>query len=65
MEFTELSLSQAIQKALKRYDYTNTTPIQEVVIPLVLEGKDVRARAQTGSGKSASFVLPILELLTQ
>ena len=65
MEFTKLSLSKAIQDALKTYNYTDMTPIQEAVIPLVLAGKDVRARAQTGSGKSASFVLPILELLTQ
>jgi len=65
MDFRELSLSQAIKDALKVQGYTRPTPIQEAVIPLVLEGKDVRAKAQTGSGKSASFVLPILELLDQ
>ena len=65
MNFRELALSQAIQDTLKVQGYTSPTPIQEAVIPLVLEGKDVRAKAQTGSGKSASFVLPILELLDQ
>jgi len=65
MNFRELALSQAIQDILKVQGYTSPTPIQESVIPLVIEGKDVRAKAQTGSGKSASFVLPILELLDQ
>ncbi len=65
MNFRELALSQAILDALKVEGYTKPTPIQEAVIPLLLEGKDVMAKAQTGSGKSASFVLPILELLDQ
>jgi len=65
MNFRELALSQAIQDALKVAHYAKATPVQEAVIPLVLEGQDIRAKAQTGSGKSASFVLPILELLTQ
>ncbi len=56
------TLCPAIQKALVEVGFTQPTAIQEKVIPLVLERKDIMARAQTGSGKSASFVLPILGL---
>ncbi len=62
MSFSTLGLSAQIQLALKEKNYTKPTPIQEKVIPLVLAGHDVMAMAQTGSGKSASFVLPVLEL---
>ncbi len=65
MPFSELGLSAPIQHALKQSGYTEPTPIQAEVVPLVLAHKDVMARAQTGSGKSASFVLPILELWSQ
>ena len=60
MPFSKLSLP--LQQALAEARFSTATPIQEKVIPLVLERKDIMARAQTGSGKSASFVLPILEL---
>jgi len=63
MPFTKLQLSKEILKAISKNGFTTPTPIQEKVIPLVLNSKDVMARAQTGSGKSASFVLPTLELL--
>jgi len=62
MPFTDLKLSSPIIQALQENNYIEPTPIQEKVIPLVIEKHDVMARAQTGSGKSASFVLPILEL---
>ena len=65
MPFRNLNLSIPIQKALQENNYTKPTPVQEKVIPLVLEKNDVMAKAQTGSGKSASFVLPILELWSQ
>ncbi|MFA5232802.1 MAG: DEAD/DEAH box helicase [Sulfurimonas sp.] len=61
MPFSKLGLSPQIQSALKKSGFTTPTPIQEEVIPLVLKHNDVMAMAQTGSGKSASFVLPILE----
>ncbi|MCW8837384.1 MAG: DEAD/DEAH box helicase [Thiovulaceae bacterium] len=61
MNFSKLNLSQNILKALDKSAFKQPTPIQEKVIPLVLDGKDVMARAQTGSGKSASFILPVLE----
>ncbi|OQX77967.1 MAG: DEAD/DEAH box helicase [Epsilonproteobacteria bacterium 4484_65] len=65
MPFSKLQLSSPIQRTLQRNNYIKPTPIQEKVIPLVLEKNDVMAKAQTGSGKSASFVLPILELWSQ
>jgi ATP-dependent RNA helicase RhlE len=65
MPFSSFKLSNEIQKAITKNGFTKATPIQEKVIPLALDGKDIMARAQTGSGKSASFVLPVLELLKQ
>ena len=65
MPFSKLKLSTSLQLLLKENGYVKPTPIQERVIPLILEQEDILAQAQTGSGKSASFVLPILELLAQ
>lgn len=62
MPFSHFRLSTLIQRAVSESGYTLPTLIQEKVIPLVLERRDILAQAQTGSGKSASFVLPILEL---
>jgi len=62
MSFSTLGLSSQIVHALNENKYNEPTSIQSEVIPLVLSRHDVLARAQTGSGKSASFVLPILEL---
>ena len=60
MIFQEFNLNEKIEEALKENSYINATPIQEKVIPLVLQADDIIARAQTGSGKTAAFVLPIL-----
>ncbi len=65
MPFSNLKLSTPLQELLQKNNYSKPTPIQEQVIPLVLEHKDIMAQAQTGSGKTASFVLPILEILSQ
>jgi len=62
MPFSTLKLCPQILQALSEVGHTTPTSIQKKVIPLVLERQDVLARAQTGSGKSASFVLPLLEL---
>jgi len=62
MQFNELNLSIELQNALLKNDYKDATTIQEKVIPLVLENSDVMAKAQTGSGKTASFVLPLLNI---
>jgi len=65
MPFSKLNLSKPLENILQCNNYKKPTPIQSEVIPLILEKKDIMAQAQTGSGKSASFVLPILELLSQ
>jgi ATP-dependent RNA helicase RhlE len=64
MPFTHLGLPPVLIKALADQLYTSPTPIQEAAIPAVLTGKDVLGIAQTGSGKTASYVLPILMRLT-
>ena len=61
MSFDQLGLSPEILSAVKAEGYTEPTPIQEQAIPIVLEGADLMARAQTGTGKTAAFALPILE----
>ncbi|WP_417683199.1 DEAD/DEAH box helicase [Pseudidiomarina aquimaris] len=63
MTFSELQLCPEILNALIRQGYTEPTPIQAQAIPPVLEGRDVMAAAQTGTGKTAGFTLPILEKL--
>ncbi|WP_321779059.1 DEAD/DEAH box helicase [Sulfurimonas sp.] len=63
MTFSSLKLSSNILQALNKYNFEIPTPIQEKVIPLILDNKDIMARAKTGSGKSASYILPILEKL--
>ena len=65
MPFSKLGLSPSLLKALDTSDFKNPTPIQSKVIPLALSGKDIMAKAQTGTGKSASFILPLLELLQE
>ena len=65
MLFTSLGLSNPILKAIKETGYSKPTPIQAKAIPLILEGNDVLAAAQTGTGKTAGFTLPILESMVQ
>ena len=64
MPFSTLGLSDPILKAIAELNYTSPTKIQKQAIPVILSGKDLIASAQTGTGKTASFVLPILEKLT-
>ena len=64
MSFTELGLSTPLLQAIEKQGYTSPSPIQEQAIPLVLEGKDVLAAAQTGTGKTAGFSLPMLHKLS-
>ena len=63
MSFKDLGLSDPILKTLKRLDHLTPTEIQTKTIPLILKGKNILASAKTGSGKTAGFVLPILEKL--
>ncbi|MBI2763755.1 MAG: DEAD/DEAH box helicase [Chloroflexi bacterium] len=63
MSFDQLGLSPELLRAVADQGYTQPTPVQAQAIPLVLEGRDVLAGAQTGTGKTAAFVLPILQRL--
>ncbi|WP_293761169.1 DEAD/DEAH box helicase [uncultured Aquitalea sp.] len=63
MLFSELGLSPEILRAIEEQGYSEPTPIQAKAIPLVLSGRDLLAAAQTGTGKTAAFMLPILERL--
>jgi ATP-dependent RNA helicase RhlE len=65
MSFEKLSLIEPILQALKTEGYTKPTPIQEQAIPILLERKDLLGCAQTGTGKTAAFAIPILQLLHQ
>ncbi|HEX9163581.1 MAG TPA: DEAD/DEAH box helicase, partial [Thermoanaerobaculia bacterium] len=62
--FAELGLSAAILGVLRKIGFQNPTPIQAAVIPLALAGRDLIGLAQTGSGKTAAFALPLAERLT-
>ncbi len=64
MSFTSLGLSSPILKAIEEQGYTTPSPIQQQAIPAVINGEDVMAAAQTGTGKTAGFTLPILQRLS-
>ncbi|MFK7808869.1 MAG: DEAD/DEAH box helicase, partial [Saprospiraceae bacterium] len=61
MTFKDLRLVDPILKALEKTGYENPTPIQEQAIPILLRGKDLLGCAQTGTGKTAAFAIPILQ----
>ncbi|MCP4996535.1 MAG: ATP-dependent RNA helicase RhlE [Gammaproteobacteria bacterium] len=65
MSFENLGLSAELLRAISEQGYTEPTPIQRKAIPTILEGKDVLAGAQTGTGKTAGFTLPLLQLLSK
>lgn len=65
MKFSELNLSDQLIEALDSMNFETATPIQEQAIPKILDGKDVLACAQTGTGKTAAFILPILDKLSK
>ncbi|MCB1568919.1 MAG: DEAD/DEAH box helicase, partial [Xanthomonadales bacterium] len=64
MTFASLGLAPALVRTLEQIGYATPTPIQQGAIPLVLEGRDVLAGAQTGTGKTAAFALPMLQRLS-
>ncbi|MBK67604.1 MAG: RNA helicase [Rickettsiales bacterium] len=65
MKFSQFTLNKKLLSAINDMGYVNPTPIQEKAIPIALQGKDVLGLAQTGTGKTASFMLPILEKLSK
>ncbi|MBP2280954.1 superfamily II DNA/RNA helicase [Psychrobacter sp. PL15] len=65
VSFTDLNIAKPILSALERSGYTNPTPIQAQAIPFALAGRDLLLSAQTGSGKTAAFVIPLLDRLSR
>ena len=65
MNFKQFSFDPRISAGIVAMGYTTPTPIQQQAIPVVLKGRDVLGLAQTGTGKTAAFVLPILQRLTK
>lgn len=65
MNFEQFSLDPRLQAGIKTVGYTEPTPIQQQAIPVILQGRDVLGLAQTGTGKTAAFALPILQRLTK
>ena len=65
MKFEDLGLEPSLLKAIQEKGYTEPSPIQEKAIPVILKRKDVLASAQTGTGKTAGFTLPLLQVLSQ
>lgn len=65
MKFSEFDLHPSLQAAIDKLGFTDATPIQEATIPHILEGRDVAGLAQTGTGKTAAFLLPLMERIVQ
>lgn len=66
MKFTDFGFDARLEEGIEASNYENATPVQEQVIPLILQGKDIIASAQTGTGKTAAFLLPLINrLLTE
>ena len=63
MTFENLGLCEEILRSVREQGYTRTTPVQAQAIPVILKGHDIMAGAQTGTGKTAGFTLPMLQLL--
>ena len=63
MKFSDLGLSSELSRAIVDLGYDTPTPIQEKSIPMVLMGRDILGSAQTGTGKTASFTLPMIDIL--
>lgn len=65
MSFTQLGLAANLLETIEKKGYSQATPIQEQAIPIILEGNDILGKAQTGTGKTAAFALPIIQLLAE
>ena len=61
MKFEEFNLSEAVIKGIQSAGFEECTPVQEAMIPLILEGKDVSGLSQTGTGKTAAFLIPLIQ----
>ena len=61
LKFSELNISEEILKAIEDMGFEEPTPIQQLSIPLIMNGRDVTGQAQTGTGKTAAFAIPVIE----
>jgi len=61
LKFSEFNLDPGLQEGIDAFGFENATPVQEKAIPVILEGKDIIASAQTGTGKTAAFLLPVID----
>ena len=65
MKFSELNLDESVLQALDSMNFKECTPVQEHTIPVILEGRDLIGVAQTGTGKTAAYLLPVLNQLNK
>ncbi|MCI6277705.1 MAG: DEAD/DEAH box helicase, partial [Clostridium sp.] len=65
IRFEELNCSEEIKKAVREMGFEEATPIQSMAIPAVLEGRDVVGQAQTGTGKTAAFGIPTIDMVNE
>ena len=65
MKFSELNLDESVLQALDAMNFSECTPVQEHTIPVILEGRDLIGVAQTGTGKTAAYLLPVLNQLSK
>ncbi len=65
MKFSEFGLDPKLQEGIEAIGFENATPVQDATIPIILQGKDVIAAAQTGTGKTAAFLLPVIHKILQ
>ena len=65
MKFEQFNLSKEVLEGVRKCDFKECTPVQEAVIPLILEGKDIDGLSQTGTGKTAAFLIPLIERVFQ
>ncbi len=65
MKFTELNLTEELQQGIRDADFTDCLPVQEKTYVYALEGRDVLVQSQTGSGKTAAFLVSIFQLFSQ
>ena len=65
MSFNDLQLIEPLLRALQNEGYSQPTPIQQQAIPVILKGRDLLGCAQTGTGKTAAFAIPIMQLMHQ
>jgi len=62
-KFSDLGISEEILRAVEEMGYTQPSPIQQQAIPFILQGRDLIGQAQTGTGKTAAFAIPIIDLV--